>query len=245
MHDLELYEIIKSFSGDLVALTGAGVSADSGIPTFRDKDGLWNRYRPEELATPQAFARNPELVWEWYAWRMRLIFDAEPNLAHKALALMEKVGLLKAVVTQNVDNLHERAGSRNVIHLHGRIDEMRCVECGNTVCLNEPPESIPPYCECGGMMRPNVVWFGESLPEKELNLAMELCRSSNVIVIGTSAAVQPAASLPYHAKRNGHFVIEINPDVTPLTDLADVSIRERAGKVFEMIYAILKEEEIR
>ncbi len=245
MHDLELYEIIKSFSGDLVALTGAGVSADSGIPTFRDKDGLWNRYRPEELATPQAFARNPELVWEWYAWRMRLIFDAEPNLAHKALALMEKVGLLKAVVTQNVDNLHERAGSRNVIHLHGRIDEMRCVECGNTVCLNEPPESIPPYCECGGMMRPNVVWFGESLPEKELDMAIKLCSSSNVIVIGTSAAVQPAASLPYYAKRNGHFVMEINPDVTPLTYLADVSIRERAGKVFEMIYAILKEEEIR
>ena len=238
----DLFHLIKSFKGDLVALTGAGISADSGIPTFRGKDGLWNKYRPEELATPQAFAKNPELVWEWYAWRMRLIFDADPNPAHKALALMEKKGLLKAVVTQNVDNLHERAGSRNVIHLHGRIDEMRCVECGGIVMAEKPPESIPPHCRCGGMMRPNVVWFGESLPEKELGKAIKLCSSNNVIVIGTSAVVYPAASLPIYAKSNGYAVIEVNPDITPLTEMADLSVRERAGKAFEEIYAILKEK---
>ncbi len=238
----DLFRLIKSFSGNLVALTGAGISADSGIPTFRGKDGLWNKYRPEELATPQAFARNPELVWEWYAWRMKLIFDAEPNPAHKALALMEKAGLLKAVITQNVDNLHERAGSRNVIHLHGRIDEMRCTECGEIVRNEKPPEAIPPRCRCGGMMRPNVVWFGEALPERELGRAVQLCSSNNVIVIGTSAVVYPAASLPVYAKNNGYAVIEVNPDATPLTEMADLSLRERAGRAFEKIYAILKEE---
>ncbi len=241
----DLLEMIASFSGNLVALTGAGISADSGIPTFRGKDGLWNRYLPEELATPQAFARDPELVWEWYAWRMRKIFKAEPNPAHIALALMERKGLIKAVITQNVDNLHERAGSRNVIHLHGRIDEMRCTECGKVVEVTEPPESIPPHCRCGGLMRPNVVWFGEALPQKELNLATELCSSNNVIVIGTSALVQPAASMPFYAKKNGYHVIEVNPNTTPLTGIVDLSIREKAGKAFEEVCAILKEEEIR
>ncbi len=239
-----LFEMMRSFDGNLIALTGAGISADSGIPTFRGKDGLWNKYRPEELATPRAFERDPKLVWEWYVWRMKKIFEARPNPAHRALALMEKAGLLKAIITQNVDNLHERAESTNIVHLHGRIDEMRCIKCGNVVEITELPESIPPYCECSGMMRPNVVWFGEALPETVLDKAIRLCTSSNVIVIGTSAVVQPAASMPLYAKSNGFSVIEINPDVTPLTDIADVSIRERAGKAFEGIYAILKEEEI-
>ncbi len=237
-----VYELVESLNGELIALTGAGISADSGIPTFRGKDGLWNKFRPEELATPQAFSRNPELVWEWYAWRIKKVFDAEPNPAHRALAVMEEKGLLKGIVTQNVDNLHERAGSRNIIHLHGRIDEMRCIQCGNVVRLIKPPENIPPHCTCGGMMRPNVVWFGEALPEKELEKAIDLCSNNNVIVIGTSAVVQPAASLPFYAKRNGFMVIEINPEETPLTQIADLSIRERAGFFFERMSAILKEE---
>ncbi len=238
----EFLEFVRRCDGNLVALTGAGISADSGIPTFRGKDGLWNRYRPEELATPQAFAKDPELVWKWYAWRMERVFTARPNPAHQALAIMEEKGLLKAVITQNVDNLHERAGSRNVIHLHGRIDEMRCLECGRVVGVTEPPKTLPPFCECGGMMRPNVVWFGESLPERELELAMSLCEENSVLVIGTSAVVYPAAYLPHHAKRSGKEVIEINPDVTPVTEIADLSVRERAGRFFEPLLPILKGE---
>ncbi|WP_456477809.1 NAD-dependent protein deacetylase [Geoglobus ahangari] len=238
----EFLELVRRCNGNIVALTGAGISADSGIPTFRGKDGLWNKYRPEELATPQAFAKNPRLVWEWYAWRMEKVFSARPNPAHLALAIMERRGLLKAVITQNVDNLHERAGSRNVIHLHGRIDEMRCLGCGRIVKVAEPPKVVPPVCECGEMMRPNVVWFGEALPERELELAMSLCEENSVLVIGTSAVVYPAAYLPHHAKRNGNMVIEINPDVTPVTDIADLSVRERAGKFFEPLLPILEEE---
>ncbi len=234
-----MLNIIKSFKGKLVALTGAGISADSGIPTFRGKDGLWNRYRPEELATFEAFSRNPKLVWEWYSWRMEKIFAAKPNKAHEALALLEKKGLLKAVITQNVDNLHERAGSKNVIHLHGRIDKGRCLECGNVIKFEKPPKGIP-KCECGGIIRPNVVWFGEPLPERELKTAVDLCSRNNVIVIGTSAVVQPAASLPLFAKRNGYKIIEVNPDETPLSSLCDYIVRKRAAEAFE---AILKGED--
>ncbi|AIY91063.1 NAD-dependent deacylase [Geoglobus acetivorans] len=235
-----LLELIKSCNGELVALTGAGISADSGIPTFRGKDGLWNKYRPEELATPEAFRKDPVLVWKWYAWRMNLVFNAEPNDAHIALALLERKGLLKAIVTQNVDNLHERAGSRNVIHLHGRIDEVRCTGCGRVGRLEKAPETIPPLCGCGALMRPNVVWFGEPLPAEALNLAVELCSQNSVIVIGTSAVVYPAAQLPYYAKKAGKTVIEVNPEITPLSDLADLSIRQRAGDAFRQIRAILE-----
>ncbi len=241
----ELANLILSFEGNLVALTGAGISADSGIPTFRDRDGLWNRYRPEELATPQAFEKNPELVWEWYSWRMGLVFRAKPNSAHRALALMERKGLLKAVVTQNVDNLHERAGSENVIHLHGRIDEIRCVECGRVERILRPPEVLPPTCKCGALMRPNVVWFGEPLPQKELETATKLCSENNVIVIGTSAVVYPAAYLPYYAKKNGWMVVEVNPAVTPVTEIADLSVRERAARAFESLLSILEGEDFR
>ncbi len=229
-----MLEIIKSFNGRLVALTGAGISADSGIPTFRGKDGLWNKYKPEELATFEAFSKNPKLVWEWYSWRMEKVFSAKPNKAHVALALLEKRGLLKAVITQNVDNLHERAGSKNVIHLHGRIDEGRCLDCGNIVRFSEPPKGIP-RCDCGGIIRPNVVWFGEALPQEELRKAIELCTNNNVIVIGTSAVVQPAASLPLFAKQNGFKIIEVNPEESMITMYCDYVIRERAAKAFESI----------
>lgn len=238
----KLADLIVSQNGELVALTGAGISADSGIPTFRGKDGLWNKYRPEELATPTAFARNPKLVWEWYAWRMSVIFRAEPNPAHMALAELEKKGFLNAIVTQNVDNLHERAGSERVIHIHGRIDEMRCIDCGKIKAVEKPLEEIPPYCECGGMMRPNVVWFGEPLPAEELEKSFELCSENSVLVIGTSAVVYPAGHLPFHAKKHGMAVIEVNPEQTPVSKIADLSIRGRAGEVFSKLMTTLEEE---
>ncbi len=221
-----------------VVLTGAGISAESGIPTFRGKDGLWNRYRPEELATPEAFARNPKLVWEWYAWRMGIIFSAKPSRAHRAIAEMEENGIIKAVITQNVDDLHERAGSRNVLHLHGEIARITCSsrQCDYSIRVKEPPEINPlPECpECGSLLRPGVVWFGEALPADVLRDAMELCEKSDVIlVVGTSAVVQPAASLPLIVRRNGGTIIEINPDETPLTPFS-LSIRKPASALEEI-----------
>jgi NAD-dependent deacetylase len=226
-------------AGHAVVLTGAGISAESGIPTFRGKDGLWNRYRPEELATPEAFARNPKLVWEWYAWRMGIIFSAKPSGAHRAIARMEEDGIVKAVITQNVDDLHERAGSRNVLHLHGEIAKIICSDrqCDYAIRVREPPEINPlPECpECGSLLRPGVVWFGEALPADVLREAMELCEKSDVIlVVGTSAVVQPAASLPLIVKRNGGTIIEINPDETPLTPFS-LSIRCPASALEDVL----------
>ena len=219
-------------SKHLVALTGAGVSAESGIPTFRGKDGLWNRYRPEEVANPQAFAKDPEKVWRWYAWRMEKVFSAEPNKAHYAFAELERLGILKCLITQNVDDLHERAGSRNVIHLHGSLRVVKCTSCENSFEVEEPPKIPPlPKCDkCGSLLRPGVVWFGEMLPPDVLERAMrEVGKADVIIVAGTSAVVQPAASLPLIVKRNGGVIIEINPDETPLTAIADYSLRIKAG----------------
>ncbi len=232
---MRLWEFIESSDG-IVVLTGAGISADSGIPTFRGKDGLWNKYRPEELATPEAFRKNPELVWEWYMWRMKLVFSAKPNDAHKTIAKLEELGIVKAVITQNVDNLHERAGSRKVIHLHGRIDEARCEVCGKVVRFDEPISEIP---RCCGMMRPNVVWFGEPLPEKELREAIELSEKFDMIVVGTSGVVQPAASLPFIAKRSGRRVAEVNVEETPITAIADLFVRGRASEVFREVLKLI------
>jgi len=223
-------------------LTGAGISAESGIPTFRGKDGLWNKYRPEELATPQAFAENPKLVWEWYVWRMRLVFSKEPNDGHKVLAEMEKRGLVKCIITQNVDDLHERAGSKNVIHLHGRLRDVKCSNCRYKTEAEEILDvKLPPTCpECNSLLRPGVVWFGESLPPIELNKAfLEAEKSELILVIGTSAVVQPAASIPLVARRKGGRIIEINPDLTPLSSIADISVREKAGNVLSTVLAVL------
>ncbi|WP_028323670.1 SIR2 family NAD-dependent protein deacylase [Desulfatirhabdium butyrativorans] len=215
----------------LTVLTGAGVSAESGIPTFRGGDGLWNRYRPEELATPEAFSRDPETVWRWYAWRMERVFSAQPNPAHLGFAKLQEMGRLACLITQNVDDLHERAGSRDVLHLHGTLRQMRCVACGSRIPVHRPPEVPPlPVCACGGLLRPDVVWFGESLSPDVLQLAFdEASRSDVMIVAGTSAVVHPAASLPLEVKRHGGTVIEINPDATPLSSMADLSIRMPAG----------------
>ncbi len=223
-------------------LTGAGISAESGIPTFRGKDGLWNKYDPMELATPEAFKRDPKLVWEWYDWRRQLIAKAQPNEGHKVLVEMEKNFPDFWLITQNVDGLHQRAGSKKVIELHGNIWKLRCVSCGKEdPDYRAPLPEIPPECEsCGGLLRPGVVWFGESLPMDALQRAYELSEDAEVfIVVGTSAQVYPAAELPFVAKRGGAKLIEVNPEETPVTPHADVSIRESAStglrKVLELL----------
>ncbi|CCC82557.1 NAD-dependent protein deacetylase [Thermoproteus tenax] len=229
-----------------VAFTGAGVSADSGIPTFRGPGGLWSRYRPEELATPEAFLRDPLLVWEWYKWRQELIYRAAPNPAHIALAKLEKMGIIKSIITQNVDGLHERAGSQTVVELHGNIWRLRCIRCGATMTTERPVDVIPPRCpRCGGLMRPDVVWFGERLPAGEWEKAVDhASRADIMLVVGTSGAVFPAAYLPRLAKDRGAKIAVIDPGDTAFDDIADFRVRERAGealpKLVEYVEAILR-----
>lgn len=222
-----------------IAFTGAGVSAESGIPTFRGKGGLWEKYRPEDLATPQAFARDPLKVWRWYAWRMRKTWDARPNPAHIVLARLEERGLLAAVVTQNVDGLHQAAGSRNVIELHGSMRRVRCTRCSYRSLLSSPPrdDELPPRCpKCGGLLRPDVVWFGEALPENALSRAFaEARRARLVLVIGTSALVYPAAMVPEITVESGGRLVVVNPEETPLDDRAELVIRGKAGEVFSRL----------
>ncbi len=210
----------------VVALTGAGISAPSGVPTFRGEEGLWRRYDPQQLATPEAFARDPKLVWEWYDWRRQRIARCEPNAAHFTLVEMEQAlppGHL-AIITQNVDGLHQKAGSRNVLALHGDIWTVRCLSCGfRAEDRRVPLPEIPPRCpHCGGLLRPDVVWFGETLPYAVLNQAFAVAQAADLmLVIGTSAVVQPAASLAVVAKRHGARLIEFNIERTPLSDEAD------------------------
>jgi NAD-dependent deacetylase len=196
--ELDALRLALHPSSAVVALTGAGISAESGIPTFRDAGGLWRNFRPEQLATPEAFARDPRLVWEWYDWRRGVIAQAQPNPGHRALADFEsrKPGVL-TLITQNVDGLHDRAGSRQAIKLHGEIWEMRCTGCGTVTRNHEVPlRSLPPQCACGAMLRPNVVWFGESLPVQAWDAAVEASRKAEVfLLIGTSAVVYPAGGL--------------------------------------------------
>jgi len=217
-----------------VVLTGAGVSAESGIPTFRGKDGLWNKYRPEELATPEAFHSNPKRVWEWYKWRMELIAKAEPNPAHVVLAKMQQKNMIGPIITQNVDGLHQRAGAIDVVELHGNIWRVKCTSCGYTSKLDSPPKEIPPRCpECGGLLRPGVVWFGEPLPEQAIRRAFqEASHAKLMLVVGTSLQVYPAAYLPVLTKNYGGRVVIINPTPTPLDDEADLVVRRKAGEFF-------------
>ena len=224
----------------VTVLTGAGVSQESGVPTFRDaQTGLWARYRPEELATPEAFRRQPRLVWEWYAWRRQLVAAAEPNPAHVALAQLETLFPHFQLVTQNVDGLHQRAGSRNVIELHGNITRTRCFEEGTVVARWEETGEVPPRCpKCGGPLRPDVVWFEEPLPEAELAQAMQASLTCEVFLsVGTSTVVYPAATLPFEALRRGATVVEINPVPTPLTDQAHYALAGAAGVVLPRLRA--------
>ncbi len=240
--DLRRAAEILASSSRAVAFTGAGISAEAGIPTFRGRGGLWETFRPEELATPEAFSRDPRRVWEWYAWRIRKVLSAEPTPAHRVLAEWEAEGRLAGVITQNVDGLHQRAGSRRVVELHGRITQARCTGCYKTLEFEAPPEEVPPRCrDCGSLLRPDVVWFGESLPEVDWRKAAELSRSCDVmIVIGTSAVVYPAAQLPLIAKASGADLIEVNPERTALSKTADVSLRMRASAALTALDKLLR-----
>ena len=237
--DGSLVEALRS-AARVVVLTGAGVSAESGVPTFRDaQTGLWARYDAEQLATPEAFRRDPELVWRWYLWRRELVAAAEPNPGHLALADLE--GRLPGLVliTQNVDGLHRRAGSRRVIELHGDLTRTRCVACAR---FSDEPVDLAtgvPHCDaCGDLLRPDVVWFGEVLPAAALTEASAAARASDVFLsVGTSSLVYPAAALPYEALTGGATVVEVNPQPTPLTPRVHHAVRAPAGVALVALFA--------
>ncbi len=215
----------------VAVLTGAGISAESGIPTFRGPGGVWKTYRAEELATPHGFARDPKLVWEWYDWRRSVIAEAQPNAGHHAIAELERRSRAFALITQNVDGLHDRAGNLNIMKIHGDIWVLRCTSCGRERRDLRPRfDPLPPYCSCGGMERPGVVWFGEVLPEVPWEQAVSSTRRAELfLVIGTSALVQPAAGLVYLAKSSGAKVVEINVDETPVSSTVDLCWRTTAA----------------
>jgi NAD-dependent deacetylase len=225
----------------LLVLTGAGVSAESGVPTFRGAEGLWRSFRPEQLATPEAFERDPGLVWEWYAWRRERIAPLSPNAAHRAIAALEPRVHELLLATQNVDGLHAQAGSRRMVELHGNIWRQRCVGCGRAsgggdAASAAPTPELPPRCACGALERPDVVWFGEALPVEALERAFSAARRAEaVLVVGTSSLVHPAAALPQAARVHGAFVVEVNPEATPLTPLADVSLRGKAAELLPLL----------
>jgi NAD-dependent deacetylase len=228
-----LIEAVRT-SSRIVALTGSGISAESGVPTFRDaQTGLWSRFNPEELATPEAYARNPRLVWEWYAHRRELVRRAVPNAGHHALVEMERRVPDWILVTQNVDGLHQRAGSGRVLELHGNIHRTQCFENNHPVDQWPETDEVPPRCPlCGGRLRPAVVWFNENLPERILDQAFAAADRSEVFLsVGTSSLVYPAAQLPHQAADHGALLVEINPEPTPLSPRVDFSLRGPAGRL--------------
>jgi NAD-dependent deacetylase len=253
MSDLERAREILGRAERIVVLTGAGVSAESGIPTFRGAGGLWKSHRPEDLATPQAFTRDPCLVWEWYAWRRAFIAQCAPNDAHRALARLASTHTSTTLLTQNVDGLHHRAADETAppgsdpsvaypLEVHGAIHRDRCVHCGRRTPgradVDATSEATLPRCPCGGLLRPDVIWFGEALDAEVIGASFEAARAADVcLVVGTSSVVYPAASVPEVTLQQGGRVIEINPEATPLTPLASVSLRGPAG---ELVPAVLR-----
>ncbi len=224
------------------------MSAESGVATFRDaQTGLWETFDPEELASPQAWRRQPHVVWPWYLWRYHLVRSVEPNAGHHAVAEWQRRADVR-VITQNIDDLHERAGSRHVAHLHGSLFEFRCSRCGTQYLgeLDEMPEPTaslhPPLCECGGHIRPGVVWFGEPLPDEPWQEAVEAVACADiVVVVGTSGIVYPAAGLPAAALAQGIPVVEVNPDITPLSESATVTVRDTAARALPGLLDRLEE----
>jgi NAD-dependent deacetylase len=235
-------------SAKIAILTGAGVSKESGVPTFRDAmDGLWAQYDPQQLATPQAFNENPSLVWDWYQFRRGLVNQAQPNPGHYALAEIERRKPDTWIITQNVDDLHEQAGSQNIVHLHGNIAQSKCYKnCQGMPTLIDvrslpDADASPPKCpHCGALVRPDIVWFGEPLPHDELQKSIDLAYHCDLmLVVGTSGLVSPAAELPYHAKRNGAKILEVNPDHTALSNLADLQLEAPSGQVLPLVVEML------
>ncbi|WP_395019872.1 NAD-dependent deacetylase [Dongia sp.] len=223
----------------VVFFTGAGVSAESGLPTFRDaQTGLWANYKPQDLATPEAFARDPQTVWRWYQWRRRVHADVTPNPAHHAIAAFEARLPEAVLVTQNVDRLHELAGSPAPIHLHGSVFRNKCASCG--IEMPEVPHDLetPPACpDCGGLCRPDVVWFGEGLPPAPWQAAVDAAVKAEVVIsIGTSATVHPAARIPLVAREAGALVVQVNPEPTPQDKIA-LNLRGKAGAVLPALLA--------
>ena len=226
----------------LAALTGAGISQESGLRTFRDSQtGLWAQYKPEDLASPEAFRRDPKLIWDWYAWRREAVKGVRPNAGHYALVDIEACLPEFSLITQNVDGLHRMAGSRNVLELHGNIQRVRCADCYTfTETWGDDTESVPQCSVCGGLLRPDVVWFGEALPRDQLEAAVEAARTCEVFFsIGTSGVVQPAASLAHAARNRGAVVVEINAEPTPLTHKANYAFHGKSGELLpELVKAV-------
>jgi len=220
-------------------LTGAGVSAASGVPTFRGSGGLWRQFRAEDLATPDAFRRNPTLVWEWYAWRRELVAACRPNAAHDVIAGWSRAFDRCTVITQNVDDLHVRADTSNLIRVHGSLWDLSCWNaCGAASWRDEtvPLSAVPPSCPaCGGLARPAVVWFGESLSVEALTAAAEACSCDVFLTVGTSALVYPAAGLVHEARRRGAFTVEINLEPTPASGEVDLAVHGPADQLLPYI----------
>ncbi|MBQ27211.1 MAG: NAD-dependent deacylase [Nitrospiraceae bacterium] len=228
----------KLCSAKFVAvLTGAGISADSGVPTFRGAEGLWKQHRAEDLASPHAFAHDPKLVWEWYSWRRELIATKVPNLAHEALATMAGRFSSFVLMTQNVDGLHGMAGSQDCLEMHGNIWKVRCTKCFTVTENRDLPIVFPPQCSaCGGLLRPHIVWFGEPLDPPVLDRCMHALQSCDVLlVIGTSGVVQPAASFAMMVKSAGGYTVEINLDPTPSSGSIDIVITGKAKDVVPLL----------
>lgn len=239
-------------SQKIAVLTGAGVSKESGVPTFRDAlGGLWAEYDPQQLATPGAFRANPRLVWDWYEFRREMVREAKPNPGHHALAALQQRFPDMHIITQNVDDLHEQAGSHDVIHLHGNIARSKCAaNCQGTPtvidlkALTWDKENGPPNCpHCDALVRPDVVWFGEMLPADALQTASQVSQMCDVmLVVGTSGLVTPAANLPFVAQQSGAHIIEVNPDMTPISSIADLHLAGPSGEMLPRVLEALGDD---
>lgn len=232
-------------SKNTIALTGAGISVESGIPDFRSAGGLWSIYDPSDYATIDAFLNNPEKVWNMLRDMDKLVSQAKPNRAHIGMGHLERMGYLKCIITQNVDNLHQAGGSRNVIEYHGNQNTLLCLSCGKRYTMDEKRKEYTPRCECGRILKPDVIMFGEAIPQAALYGSMQLANSAQALmVVGTSAVVSPANSIPILAKKNGAKIIEINKESTHLTSrLTDIFLQGDAGDIIEKIVLAIREDD--
>ena len=227
---------IIATSRSITVLTGAGISAESGIPTYRDEDGLWNNFRAEDFSSAEAFKKDPTVVWDWYKERRRTMAAAEPNEGHKALAKMERNAMQFMLLTQNIDGLHQCAGTDNIVELHGSVWQLRCTNCLGEWSYKGELGPGNPFCgSCHSVARPAVVWFGEPLNEVQWTRAHRAAYCDTFLVVGTSALVDPVASLPGIAQNNRARIIEVNLSETPITPIADVSIRGKAGDILPQL----------